>query len=72
METFPTPTYTNLYLDSSGKLSSSLPSQQSFNAFVYDPDLPVPTKGGNNLILQVMVRHWWLWVVQQRCSRHDC
>ncbi|MEW6234069.1 MAG: CocE/NonD family hydrolase [Candidatus Omnitrophota bacterium] len=50
--------YTNYYLHSQGKANTSSgngalylaePEMKTADSFVYDPDNPVPTKGGNNL-----------------------
>lgn len=51
--------YTSIYLNSNGKANTlngdgtltfhSPPSSQPVDSFVYDPDNPVPTTGGNNL-----------------------
>jgi putative CocE/NonD family hydrolase len=47
---FPAATATALYL-SSGNISMQPPVSDSARSFAYDPRNPVPTRGGNNLVL---------------------
>lgn len=49
---FPTPTYAKLYLAYGGTLSATPPITIGTNTtYIYDPKDPVPTYGGNNLLL---------------------
>lgn len=41
----------SLYLNENGQLSSEAPNTAGAKSFSYNPDNPVPTRGGNNLIL---------------------
>lgn len=47
---WPTPTLTNWYLQTDGSLNTNPPQGNSGSqSYYYDPYLPVPTWGGNNL-----------------------
>jgi len=48
---FPKPTPMKLFLTPNNQLSPKAPQQSSKLAYVYDPDNPVPTVGGNNLFI---------------------
>jgi hypothetical protein len=48
--------YTPFYLQSDGVLSPQAPGEEQADHFVYDPDDPVPTRGGNTLILAMGVQ----------------
>ncbi|MBN1234397.1 MAG: CocE/NonD family hydrolase [Candidatus Coatesbacteria bacterium] len=43
--------YKKFYLSSEGKLSEDLPTNDGYREYYYDPDDPVPTKGGRNLYI---------------------
>ncbi len=47
----PPSTPTPLYLREGGKLSLTLPTESAKASYVYDPKDPVPTLGGNNLMM---------------------
>ena len=48
--------YTPFYLHRDGVLSPEAPGEEAADRFVYDPDDPVPTRGGNTLILAMGVQ----------------
>jgi hypothetical protein len=48
--------YTPYYLHSDGALSLRGPGEEPPDHFVYDPDDPVPTRGGNTLIIAMGVQ----------------
>jgi uncharacterized protein len=48
---FPEPTLTSYYLAMNGTLTTQPPLTQQQRSLVYDPRRPVPTRGGNNLVL---------------------
>ena len=48
--------YTPFYLHRDGVLSPEAPREEQADHFVYDPDDPVPTRGGNTLILAMGVQ----------------
>eukprot|EP00211_Chloroparvula_japonica_P002513 CAMPEP_0119124926 /NCGR_PEP_ID=MMETSP1310-20130426/4379_1 /TAXON_ID=464262 /ORGANISM="Genus nov. species nov., Strain RCC2339" /LENGTH=495 /DNA_ID=CAMNT_0007114939 /DNA_START=175 /DNA_END=1662 /DNA_ORIENTATION=+ len=49
------------YLTVGGNLLPSLPQRRSYQSFLYDPDNPAPTLGGNNLFLACGPRDHGLW-----------
>ena len=52
MEVFPTPKLTSFYFHSDGSLSTSIQSDDGGkSSYTYDPVDPVPTVGGNNLVM---------------------
>jgi hypothetical protein len=48
-DTWPTTTNTKYYLGTSGDLTTTLPTTNTSQTYVYDPSNPVQSNGGNNL-----------------------
>eukprot|EP01060_Flectonema_neradi_P039184 TRINITY_DN8522_c0_g1_i1.p1 TRINITY_DN8522_c0_g1~~TRINITY_DN8522_c0_g1_i1.p1 ORF type:complete len:585 (+),score=102.57 TRINITY_DN8522_c0_g1_i1:43-1797(+) len=49
---WPTPQYTKYFLTNDGRLTETAPSGEAKNkSFIYNPDHPVQTHGGNNLLM---------------------
>jgi len=51
LDDFPTPALTPVYLVAGGGLSFAPPTGNDSRTFIYDPRNPVPTTGGNNLLV---------------------
>lgn len=51
-DNLPTATPSRYYLNDKGRLTSTVPGLAAPSAYVYDPSVPVPTEGGNNLLLK--------------------
>jgi len=51
LKTWPTFVNTNYYINSDGTLSTTKPSTGGQLSYKYDPNNPVPTDGGNNLLV---------------------